>query len=137
MTVGLLLTSVSCNKISNFSKLDTLVDKEWKLTGISQNGIEISEPCDFDNTILLKANSDVTNNFGAINCEEREMDASKWKFADDYSVIKFKLEVKEGRSYGATWGAWEIIELTDTTLVLKEKDSNSAEMPVIRSYKFN
>ena len=132
--LGLMVVS-SCNKTTNYSHIDKLVDKEWKLVAKTQNGAEISEACELDNTLVFRANSNLEQNFGVSNCEDLEFESKKWKFGENYSLIKFKYEVKNRGSFATGYVNWEVVELTDSTLVLKQETAQSQEVkPIIKYY---
>lgn len=133
----LFIATLSCNKSKDYDYIDLLVDKEWKLVSKTENGLEVSAPCELDNTIIFRTDSDVEQDFGSITCEDFEYETYKWTFADDYAQIKFKYWFRndKGRITGQGSDPWEIVELTESTFVIKERFANSEEVkPVFKHY---
>ncbi|MFD1553122.1 hypothetical protein DNU06_12390 [Putridiphycobacter roseus] len=132
-----LLVFSACQKIDNYDQLDLLTDKEWALTSISENGIEIADSCELDNSILFSKDGKVSNQFGAINCNE-EYGFDEWKFAQEYSLIKLKFKIAgKGLNGGVGIERREVLELSENRLLLKENVASQVQgMPKIYTYQY-
>ncbi len=134
MAIGGLVLS-GCNKIEDYSNLNRLTDKEWQLVSIVKNGSEVSPSCKLDNTILFRKDGTAEENFGTDSCDD-DATMNSWKFSKNYSELKFRYTTFNKLSGGTGTISREIIELTDSTLVLKETyPGTDQEMPEITTYK--
>lgn len=135
MAFGLgVLSLASCRKIENYSNIDRLVDKTWHLETITKNGEDITPICALDNSISFSKDGEAVHNFGTLTCED-DAAIESWKFTNNYQNIRFKFKFKSKTTRAVGFISREIIELTDTTLVIKEiYPSQDQEMPEITTY---
>lgn len=129
------VTAVSCQKIEKYNAVDLLVDKEWRLVSVTENGTEVAETCQLDDVMLLNSAGEVTHNLGALNCED-ESEFEEWKFRNEFSEIRFKGTTRgSGFAFGTYFKEREIIQLTEEKLVLKETYPSEAQaLPQVFTY---
>ncbi|GJM31840.1 MAG: hypothetical protein DHS20C18_08410 [Saprospiraceae bacterium] len=130
---------VGCNKTADFKDLDVLTGKEWQLKSIQQDGIEISESCDLDDVLFFENASTFNYDFGTSVCDEDqglEKTADTFKIIDDFTTLRMKYKFTGDQGHGELIEYWEIVELNDSTLILKDAlalDNN--QIPEIRTLK--
>ena len=90
LVFGVLL-GAGCNKTDDFEDLDLLIQKEWRLTSITKENVEISEPCDLDDILRFDDALTFSYDFGLMQCSEEaalQRTATKWKIIDDFKLYK-------------------------------------------------
>ena len=129
----------SCNKNDDFDKLDTLLYHEWKLVSVKKDGIEISRTCDLDNILKFENSSDFRYSTGTNICDDEEgleLNGVKWRLKDNLSTLKLYFNFKDDGVSGEKIEYWELIELSDTLMILKDalaEDNN--QTPEFREYR--
>ena len=133
-----ILILFSCNKTMDFEDIDLLIGKDWRLTNIEKEGNVISEPCDLDDVLTFNDHAEFTYQRGELECyaNEEDKESVKWKLIDDFKVIRMKFKIDEGTSQARLVENWEILELNDTLLVLRES-TESEQIPEIRSFDYD
>jgi len=133
-----ILILFSCNKTMDFEDIDLLIGKDWRLTNIEKEGNVISEPCDLDDVLTFNDHAEFTYQRGELECyaNEEDKESVKWKLIDDFKVIRMKFKIDEGTSQARLVENWEILELNDTLLVLRES-TESEQIPEIRSFEYD
>ncbi len=137
----MLFALVACNKTKDFENLDLLIGKDWHLQSRQVNGVEISDSCDFDDVLRFTDASNFTDDWGTNICASDSFVKTPacWKLIDDFSTIRVKYTFKpqEGlKARGNMVLYWEIIELSDTALIIKDglAEGNDQE-PEFRTYR--
>ncbi len=134
----LLFSTTSCKKNEDFPGFDLLVDKEWKLTGVIEDGRDVTEPCDVDDVLIFENDKDFSYEFGEI-CDDAGTivgTAKTWDMRENYRVVRLKFGFRGEGTVGNGWEYWEITELTETQLILTEDTAEKNNLPVvIRRYE--
>ena len=137
----MLFALVACNKTKDFENLELLTGKDWHLQSRQVNGVEISDSCDWDDVLRFTDASNFTDDWGANICANDSFVKTPacWKLIDDFSTIRVKYTFKpqEGlKARGNMVLYWEIIELSDTALIIKDALSESNDQdPEFRTYR--
>jgi hypothetical protein len=135
----MLFALVACNKTKDFQNLELLVGKDWNLESRKINGVEVSDSCDWDDVLRFTSASKFTFDWGAIACDDDGLveSADTWKLIDNFSEIRMKFKFEgDGWKFGTYIEYWEIIELSDTMLVIKDANAESNDMePEFRTYR--
>jgi hypothetical protein len=135
---GMVTLLVSCNKTEDFDDLDLLTGKDWRLTSRMMDGVEISDSCDLDDVLRFSDAESFSHNWGAVACNPitEDRSADSWKLQDDFSVIRMKYKFSGDEGVGSMMEYWEIIELSDTALVLKDATAeDNDQVPEFRTYE--
>ena len=135
----LLFIGTSCEKNEDFSDFDLLVDKEWRLVSVTEEGAVVTRACDTDDVLKFDNAEDFSYDFGEV-CEEDgtlTFSASTWKMRDNFRVIRLRFTFRDDGVTGDSIDYWEIVELTENTLILKDDTAEDNDMPAaIRRYEF-
>lgn len=129
---------ISCNKTEDFEKLDLLLGKDWNLESRKSDGIEVIDSCDLDDVLYFESSSEFSYNWGTSSCAQEVLEVKPvgWKLEEDFSVIRLKYKFTGNNSRGTMVEYWEIVELSDTALILKDAAAeNSNLVPEVRTYK--
>jgi hypothetical protein len=129
---------ISCNKTEDYDKLDLLRGKEWNLESRKSNGSEITDSCDLDDVLYFVSSTDFGYDWGTLSCAQEVLEVTPqgWKLEDDFTVIRLKYKFKGSNSRGTMVEYWEIVELSDTALILKDATAeNNNLVPEVRTYR--
>ena len=133
-----LMSFVACNKTKDFDDLDLLTKKKWSLVSIKQEAIEISDNCNLDDILFFENTKTFNYDFGLLNCtieDGFEKKPTSWKLINDFTEIRMKFKFKGERTQGTIIEYWEILELNDTLLILKDATAeNNSLIPEIKTY---
>ncbi|MBK7343636.1 MAG: hypothetical protein IPJ06_11445 [Saprospiraceae bacterium] len=130
--------SINCNKTSDFKDLDLFVGFEWNLISRTMDGVDITEDCDKDNVLVFINSSTFNDDQGSLLCDdpgEFNISSDSWKFIDNYKTIRLKYTFTTDKSSGSLYDYWDLLELTESTLRIKDgtaEDNN--QIPEIRTY---
>lgn len=133
----ILMITISCNKTANYSDIDLIVGKNWNLESRKVDEIEISDSCDLDDILYFENSSDFTYNLGTNICSQEILHKTEisWKLIDNFTIIRMKYKFSAGESKGIMVEYWEIIELSDTVLIVKDATAEDNNLvPEIRIY---
>ncbi len=133
------LPGTGCNKTDDFEDLDLLIQKEWKLTSITKENVEISEPCDLDDILRFDDASTFSYDFGLMQCSEEaalQRTATRWKIIDHFTTLRLKFDLSGSNiGSGEAIEYWKIITLTETMLVVEDAlAEDNSQIPEIRTY---
>jgi hypothetical protein len=133
-----ILINVSCDKTMNFEDINLLIKRDWHLTTIEKGGDVISEPCDLDDVLTFNDDAEFHYQKGELECyaNEGNKESVKWKLIDDYKVIRMKFKIDEGASQTRLFEYWEILQLNDTLLMLREI-MDGEQIPEVRSFRYD
>lgn len=126
-----------CNKTADFEDLDILTEKSWQLISRTQDGTNIAEVCDLDDTLIFLDAKDFEYDTGALDCDENELFivADSWKIEDDFTVLRLKYNFS-GNGFGSLVEYWKIVELSETTLIIEDASAeDNNQIPEIRTYQ--
>lgn len=138
---AMLFALVSCNKTKDFENLDLLIGKDWNLQSRMVNGVEISDTCDLDDVLRFTDVSRFTDDVGTNICASDSFVKTPdgWKLIDDFSTIRVKYTFKSQEGLNARGNMvlyWEIIELSDTALIIKDGlAEGNDQVPEFRAYR--
>lgn len=135
--LSIVLIIAGCNKTKNFKDLNLLVQKEWQLTSVTSNGIDVSNDCDLDDVLKFEDDSKFDYNFGVLECDNDNLEktAKSWKIIDDYTVLRMKYKIR-GNSNGSAIDYWKIIELSDSLLIVEDDlAEENNQIPEVRTYQ--
>jgi hypothetical protein len=128
-----------CTKTIEFEDLHLLTGKEWRLTLVTHDGDDATQDCDRDDVLFFTDASKFRYDWGALSCFEPSpirLDADTWKLVDQRPTIRFKFKIKASNSHGSTMEYWEIVELSETVLILKDDASDNQNRPtIVRRYE--
>jgi hypothetical protein len=129
---------ISCNKTEDFEKIDLLLGKDWNLESRKLDGIEVIESCDLDDVLYFESSSDFSYNWGTLSCAQEVLEVKPvgWKLEDDLTIIRLKYKFTGNNSRGTMVEYWEIVELSDTALIVKDATAeNNNLVPEVRTYR--
>lgn len=138
LLISTVVLSANCNKTSDFKDLDLLVGFEWNLISRTMDGVDITEDCDKDNVLVFINSSKFNDDQGSLLCNdpgEYHISSDSWKFIDNYKTIRLKYKFTTNKSSGNFYDYWDLLELTESTLRIKDgtaEDNN--QIPEIRAY---
>jgi hypothetical protein len=73
-----------------------------------------------------------------LNCSIQdgfEKNSNKWKLINDFTEIRMKFKIKGEGTQGTIIEYWQILELNDTLLILKDATAeNNSLIPEIRTF---
>ena len=122
-----------CVQNEDFDAFELLTDGEWILVSVLENGNETIRNCQIDNVLEFVDADDFSFSFGGDLCEDWEDDKEgTWKLKDEGTSLNFsywqdleptgKAQIKE---------YWEIVSVTNDTLMLQDQLARDNEMNVI------
>lgn len=98
----------------------------------------MTEDCDKDNVLVFINSSTFNDDQGSLLCDdpgEFNISSDSWKFVHNYKTIRLKYKFKTNKSSGSFYDYWDLLELTESTLRIKDgtaEDNN--QIPEIRVY---
>lgn len=129
----------SCQKAEDFKDLDLLLNKEWKLIKITQGTDDITKACDVDDVLKFIDTKDYELSFGENFCnEDIETNTSSrgWKFKEDFTQLVLTSKQKSDSGMFSLLLYWDIVELTESTLILKDGSAEDNDMvPIVKEYR--
>lgn len=131
-------TICSCNKTEDYENLNLLIEKNWNLESRKMNGVEVSDSCDLDDILKFDKDFDFSYNVGSSICNQEVLEKNplSWKLTDNYTIIRMKYKFSGDGSRGSMIEYWEIIELSDTALIVQDATAEGNNLiPEIRTYK--
>lgn len=128
------LIGVSCQKTEDFEDLDLLIGKRWELVTVKTGDKLSHEDCHLDDVLFFESTSEFDYITGAILCDESEnlRKATTWKLRKNYSEIRLDYEIQFGGKSTMGHEYWELVELTENRLVLKD---DGGQEVIIRVYE--
>jgi|GEM_PF-2208033 len=138
---ALLMLSSGCSKTTDYTNYDLLVGKDWQLTSIDSAGLRLGDNCDFDDVLRFRDASSFTYDNGPCDRTVGTKEARSWKMTDDFTVLRLKYHFEFGdrrgsRVSGAFIEQWEVISITDTSLVLSDAMAEeNDQMPRILGFR--
>ncbi|MCB9293630.1 MAG: hypothetical protein H6559_11000 [Lewinellaceae bacterium] len=122
IALAAVLTGAGCNKTEDFKDLDLLLNKEWQLIEVARDGTPLNDPCNLDDILVFENTEDFDYRVGVLLCDESEAQRkpSSWKMREKFTVIRLDYKVRVGASRATISEYWEIQELTENTLVLRD-----------------
>ncbi|MCO6493276.1 MAG: lipocalin family protein [Phaeodactylibacter sp.] len=122
IALAAILTGTGCSKTEDFEDLDLLLNKEWQLAEVARDGNPVNDTCHLDDVLVFENTEDFDYRVGSSLCDESEAQRtpSSWKMREKFTVIRLDYKVRFGASRATISEYWEIQELTENTLVLRD-----------------
>lgn len=134
----LVLLFSSCQKAENFEDLDLLLNKDWKLTKITQGTSDITKACDIDDVLKFTDTKDYEYSFGENFCDETietNTTSQGWEFKKDFTQIVLSSRQKTTTGVFTLYPRWDIVELTESTLILRDSGAEENDIiPIVQEY---
>lgn len=129
-----LVAIFSCRKTNDLEDVKLLIGKNWALTTVMVDGSLTNPDCLLDDILIFQDIASFDYFSGAILCNESEnlRTPSNWLFRKLHSDIRFSYKVQINNRSTTIHEYWEIIELTEKRLVLKD-DGGKEE--ILRTYE--
>ena len=115
------MLTFSCNKNKEFDNYNLLVDHEWQLQSVTNDGVDITKDCELDNVLIFENKTKFDNKLGTDICDSNDkyLTPDCWILQDNFTTLKLNYKMKmSGRKQNFV-RYWEIVELTESTLILQ------------------
>lgn len=134
----LILIFSACQKAEDFEDLDLLLNKDWKLIKVTQGTADITKACDIDDVLTFIDTKDYEYNFGENFCDaafEMNSESRDWEFKKDFTQLILSSKQKTNSSLAILYLRWDIVELTENTLILSDARAENNDMvPIVQVY---
>lgn len=136
---GALLWS-GCTKTLELEELELLTEKNWRLVQVTFDGDDGTEDCHLDDVLSFQDATRFSYDWGELSCfgpDRFHLEADTWKVFDNRPTLRFRYKVREGSAgRGSLFEYWEIVELSETVLVLMDDASDNKNRPTeVRRYE--
>jgi hypothetical protein len=128
-----------CAKTLELEELELLTGKDWRLVQVTFDGDDGTEDCHLDDVLSFQDATRFSYDWGELSCFEPSdirLEADSWKVFDRRPTIQLKYKLRSRTGFGSTMEYWEIVELTESVLVLKDDASDNKNRPTeVRRYE--
>lgn len=128
----------SCQKAENFQDLDLLIDKDWKLVKVTEGTSDITKACDVDDILKFTDTESYEISFGERFCDENietNTTSEDWKFRENFTQLRLKSKQNFDSGSAVLFMYWDIIELTENTLILRDGTAEDNDIvPIVKEY---
>jgi hypothetical protein len=138
--LGLLISLAACNRNRDFEGYETLIAADWRLNSITENSIEIIDSCELDDVLRFVDDRNFLYLDGNFSCPlgngVESITARDWKITKNEKLIELNFRYQMNSGFAISTFRWEILELNDSTLVMREWWAEDNGSPLkVRSYK--
>ena len=129
-----------CTKTLELEELELLTGKDWRLVQVTFDGDDGTEDCHLDDVLSFQDATRFSYDWGELSCFEPDrfhLAADTWKVFDKRPTLRFRYKIREGSAgRGSLFEYWEIVELSETVLVLMDDASDNKNRPTeVRRYE--